>query len=195
LWKGKLSRLSGKQPRSSIEADAEAWRAYNAYMTLHLTLASRPTLRCCLLALLLCATSAAAELATIELTDGSTIKGQINTLANGVYAVDSDSLGLIQIPQSRVRSIRYGSGGAPQATPSAADLGSLQMQLMADPQIMNLIGELRSDPQMQALLDDPEIQRAVSAGDIGALINNPKFLDLLNNARVQEITRRASQPR
>jgi hypothetical protein len=85
-------------------------------------------------------------------------------------------------------------GAGHAATASGQQQGSvnsqvqdLQEKMLADKDIMVLILALRDDPEMQALLNDPAVVKAVSQGDTGALTANPRFMQLLNNPRVSEI--------
>lgn len=73
---------------------------------------------------------------------------------------------------------------------AAPNVEKLKERMQKDEGIMALIRAMQNDPEMQALLSDPAIIRAVQAGDIGTLINNPDFLKLLNNPRVREIEKR-----
>ncbi len=144
------------------------------------------------LALSVVATAARASgIREIELVDGTVIAGQIVSLSNGVYTVRSDSLGTVQIPESKVRTIRAkGSPGSPAA--SGDQVRSLQERMMGDGEIMSLIRTLQNDPDVQEILRDPEIMKAVQAGDISALMANPKFLKLLNNQSIQQIKNKIS---
>ena len=69
----------------------------------------------------------------------------------------------------------------------APQVDELQERMLQDEEVMALIGALRNDPEMQALLSDPEIIAAIQSGDISALTGNPAFMKLLNNTRVREI--------
>ena len=66
---------------------------------------------------------------------------------------------------------------------------AIASQLMSDPAIMTLITSLQQDPQVQAVISDPEIRRAVQAGDLDALMSHPGFAALMRNATVRKITR------
>ena len=55
---------------------------------------------------------------------------------------------------------------------------------------MSLIQSLQSDPAFQKMLEDPEIMKAVNAGDVAALMARPDFMNLLNNATVREIQKK-----
>ena len=72
----------------------------------------------------------------------------------------------------------------------APNVDTLKERMMKDEGIMTLIRAMQNDPEMQALLSDPAIIRAIQAGDTGTLINNPAFMKLLENPRVREIEKR-----
>jgi hypothetical protein len=129
--------------------------------------------------------AAAGEVRVIELTDGSIITGQVLSLNNGVYLIRSDSLGTIKIEQSKIRAIRSKSSGTNAS--SIQGIGVLQENMLNDKEILNMVHSLQNDPDFQKALEDPEIMKAVKAGDIPALTANPKFMRLLDNATVKEI--------
>lgn len=58
---------------------------------------------------------------------------------------------------------------------------------------MTMILSLQSHPAMQAILADPTVLRAVSAGDLNALLAHPKFLELLNDPTVREIVKQVEE--
>jgi hypothetical protein len=67
---------------------------------------------------------------------------------------------------------------------------TLQERMMSDTEIMAQIQALADDPEMQALLSDQSVLDAVTTGDISSLTRNPRFMRLLENARVKDIQRR-----
>ena len=67
---------------------------------------------------------------------------------------------------------------------------SLQNKMMNDQGIMGMIQSLQNDPEFRKILEDPDILKAVNAGDVPALMANPKFTRLLNNSTVQEIQKK-----
>lgn len=80
------------------------------------------------------------------------------------------------------------SGQSPAASSALPpEVEGLKEQMLGDEGIMKLIMALQSDPQMQALLNDPAVMNAIQSGDLGALLQNPAFLKLLDNPRVKEI--------
>jgi len=138
---------------------------------------------------------AAAALAspTIELKDGSRIQGEIQGLENGVYTVRSATLGTVHLKQSDIARIDYdGSGASRASTKSSNDdltRNILQMQtsLAQDPDLMKSIVSLQDDPQIQAILNDPAIVRAVQEGDYSSLLANPKIKALESNTHLKQI--------
>jgi len=134
----------------------------------------------------------ASDMRAIELTDGTVIAGEIVSLSNGVYTVKSVSLGTIQIGDSKIRAIRAkGSRNSPGAAGDEAK--SLQEKIMGNGEIMSIIQGLQSDQDLQEILRDPEIMKAVQAGDISALASNPKFIKLLDKKEIQQIRNKISQ--
>jgi hypothetical protein len=142
---------------------------------------------CFALVIVLVARSAfAGGLREIELRDGSIITGDVVSLSNGIYTIKSESLGTIKIEESKVNVIRQkassqGAGG---------EAKSLQNRMMSDQEIMSMIQSLQNDPEFRKILEDPDVLKAVNAGDIAALMANPKFTKLLNNSTVQEIQKK-----
>ena len=75
----------------------------------------------------------------------------------------------------------------------AAQVQVLQERMLADAEIMARIQELQNDPEMQALLGDQSVLDAVASGDISALTQNPRFMRIMENARVKDIRNRLSR--
>jgi hypothetical protein len=147
--------------------------------------------------LILTAQGFAGETRRIELSDGSIIYGYVVSINEGVYAVKSESLGLIHLEESQIRAIRFESPGQVQGNRDISsqalqnpNIQMLQRSMMSDPEIMGMIMSLQSDPSFQEVLKDPEILEAVNSGDIDSLLSNPKFMKLLNNPAIQEIGNR-----
>ena len=140
------------------------------------------------------AVAQAGEMKEVVLKDGSVISGEVLSLTNGIYTVKSDILGTIKIEESKIRLIREKSpGGTGQATlnsGSTGDVKSLQEKMMGDKEVMDLIQNLQNDPDFKKLLEDPEIMKAVNAGDVATLAADPRFVKLLNNPKVQEIQKK-----
>jgi hypothetical protein len=134
---------------------------------------------------------------TIELKDGSRIEGEIKGIENGVYTVISPSLGTLHVAQSNIVRIVY-SGDASNAASSSAksparddamshDVQDLQTRLAQDPAAMQSIMSLQNDPQIQAVLSDPVIMKAVQEGDFMSLLTNPKIQALESNEHLKQL--------
>lgn len=77
------------------------------------------------------------------------------------------------------------AGGASLAGGADNAISNMQNSLLADPESRDQVLSLQDDPQMQAILNDPATMRAVQAGDLGALMADPKLQALLQNPKVR----------
>lgn len=105
----------------------------------------------------------------------------------GIDVVTGSGSGTTGAPAPATRQSTTESGS------TASRIEEVKGRLQNDEGSMALIRQLQDDPQMQALLSDPAVLRAVQAGDYGALMSNPAFMKLLNNPRVQQIEKRMQQ--
>jgi hypothetical protein len=142
----------------------------------------------------------AGETGEVALIDGSVIRGEIISSKDGIYTLKSDTLGTVRIEESKIRTIRFKhpsirSERAQDTMPATAEarVQALQQLLVGDQEILGMILSLLNDPEVQGILEDPTIIQAVTAGDIEALSSNPKFMRLLNNPAVQDITRKMAE--
>jgi len=102
-----------------------------------------------------------------------------------------------------VKSKTEPASGSAAATPSrlasdapgtvTPDMETLKGRMLNDEGTMALIRSLQNEPEMQAILNDPEFLRAIQAGDVSVLTSNPAFQKLLNNPRIREIENRVQQ--
>jgi hypothetical protein len=136
--------------------------------------------------------SAKAEMREIELNDGSVIAGDIISLSDGIYTVRSASLGTLRIKASRIRAIRA-PGVTTSQNNSSSQVDSLRNEMLSDAEIMNAIRTLQNDPDVQKILQDPEIMEAIQKGDIGALMKNPEFMKLLEKQSIRDINNRLAR--
>ncbi len=149
-----------------------------------------------ILILFLISNGYAAEISIIELSDGSRISGEVISFDGNTWIIQSESMGQLKIESSKVRSIR-GQGARRQNQPAETtsgyqvdkdDILAMQQSIMANQEILKMIMNLHDDPEIQAILKDPEIMNAVNSGDVSALIANPKFMRLLEKAEIKAIT-------
>lgn len=142
----------------------------------------------------------AGKLNKIELVDGSVIIGEISGLNNGTYTINSQGMGLLQIEESRIKQIGSAdSGSSPAlAQPKSNELVSSKAQamtnkMMGDKEAVGMLMSLQNDPQLQEILQDPEIMNAIKSGNSASLANNEKFMRLKNNPKIQAIKERIEQ--
>jgi len=73
------------------------------------------------------------------------------------------------------------------APPVPLDLQGMQARMIENPNLLAMIRALQSDPEVQAVLADPEIISALAAGNYALLMNNPKIVALTSNGSIREI--------
>jgi len=144
--------------------------------------------RLLLVGLLLIAHSAMAEVREIELKDGSVITGTVRSFDGNTYVIDTNSLGTVSVNNTQIRTIRSAADANSRQSMSPSDLMNMQQQLLNDAEVMELIKALQHDPQIQAILNDPQLLKAIAAGDVQALMNNAQFKALMDNPKIQEIS-------
>jgi hypothetical protein len=154
-------------------------------------------LETCLAAALLGFASGVLASPTIELKDGSRIEGEIQGIENGMYTVVSPSLGTVHVAQSNIVRIVYSgdtsnkvdSAGKSSARDEALtrDIQQVQTRLAQDPAAVQSIMGMQSDPQIQAILSDPAIAKAIQEGDYQSLMGNPKIQALESNEYVKQL--------
>jgi len=133
----------------------------------------------------------------IELKDGSKISGQVLSMSDGVYKIYSESVGVLKIPQSKVRTIHEDNASLSRSkttakhssTAKSPDMENIQKKILSDEQMQKSILSLQADPQIQAILKDEALMKAIQAQDFNALTSNPKIIELMNNAKIGELTR------
>ena len=147
--------------------------------------------------LTLAGTAYAGEMKIIELTDGSVVTGEVLSLTNGTYTIQTETMGTLSVPDGKIKAIRCkGAGSGASSEPAAANAGEIQSlttKMMADQNIMSMIESLKDDPEFAAILQDPAIMNAIQNNDIAALTSNPKFMKIMNNATVQNIQKKVTK--
>lgn len=76
---------------------------------------------------------------------------------------------------------------------SPSEIDTYKQKVMSNLESVALITGLAADPQIQALSDDPQIVAAARAGDLQALLKNEKFMDVVNNPKLQEEVKKIKQ--
>ena len=133
-----------------------------------------------------------AHAAALKLRDGTVVRGTIVKLEDGVYHVDSTTLGQIKVRQADVETVQYGRSQAGENANASAQIRQIQLDLASDGSIMSMITALQDNPQLKEILADPELMRAVNSGDLATLMASEKFMALLSQPDIKAITRKAT---
>ncbi|MBF0285935.1 MAG: hypothetical protein HQL51_15910 [Magnetococcales bacterium] len=148
----------------------------------------------CAACVLFAAAASAGPMQEIRLDDGSVLQGEVVSLQNGQYQIKTGTLGVVNLPQSRVRSIAApgaaGSAKEAKANPALDQvMGQVSQQIQSDPELLKRIVRLADDPEIQKLLKDPELMRQIQEKDLQALENNPKMNQLMNHPGIKGVVK------
>ena len=179
----------------------------------------------------------AGQQATLELSDGSVIHGEILSMDGSVYRVKTSVLDTVTIDSSKIKSISFGNpapgagarvenSGRPTAVNRAGEpqgavspnrnasetsapvdtakagepdpisslvkdqVKAIQKSMLSNEGMLDTLATLSEDPDVKAVLNDPEVMKAVQSGDIASLRQNPKIIGLLNKSSVQDVIKK-----
>lgn len=146
---------------------------------------------------ILCGSAYAETRGEIVLTDGSVLYGKIRSVSGDIYTIESSTMGVVKVHQSKIREIRFGTLGATRETDAKmpktdmnSEIQAIQKSLLANQEILNIILTLQDDPEFRKILSDPDVMNSVLAGDVQSLMANPKFVKLLNHPKLKAIQRK-----
>ncbi len=158
-----------------------------------------------LLIFLLAGSTFAGKLSQIRLEDGSSIQAEVISFTNGIYVLNSPSLGTFELSEDKIVSIQMpGKNGLdrnPQSSSSDDNPGSstapssnldLQVsqfrnQLTQDPETMQMIQNLQNDPSVQQILNDKELMKAINGQDLGVVASDPRIKSFANSEAFRAI--------
>ena len=109
----------------------------------------------------------------IELSDGSRISGVIVEFENGTYTIQSEALGLLQLRDEQILSIHSPSQTSDQAESldlefpdrvTKSQIEHIQTRILAEPDVLALVMSLQQEPDVLAILSDPQIMQAIMSG-------------------------------
>jgi hypothetical protein len=135
----------------------------------------------------------AGQARTIELVDGSVIRGEILSVDNGVYRIGTERLGTVILKDEDIAAIRATpaspSGPGASVPSSAGEAAALQKQIAGNPQWMQSVTTLKDDPDLQQILKDPVLMQAIREGNLEALQSDPRIQRLMSHPVVQDLQR------
>ena len=144
----------------------------------------------------------------ITLKDGSVIKGELVSYQNGVYTLQTENLGRLQLPEANVVSVSSQSASArpQQAVPQAQSneapqfsykVAAMQNKIMADPGALEAVQAMAEDPEIAALVSDPDFVKqltsAVNSDNVDSVGNDPRIQKLMANPKMQALIQQLQQ--
>ena len=142
-----------------------------------------------------------------KLKDNSRIVGQILSYKDGVYTVETKSVGKVQVRTDKIAEILFdavaestsssstASSPKTQANPDPSEAAgavfafdSVLRAVLGNPALMKDVQSLQDSEQMKAVLADETIRKAITRGDFAALMSNEKIIALLNDPKIKGIT-------
>ena len=156
-----------------------------------------------------------ADNSRITLSDGTTIYGKVVGMSDGVYKIQTETMGEISVNSDNVIEISKNTSNNNQKNIGILDGNnnrksnttynntqrnnsnnySAQQQdadakvqsMMMNQGFINNLMDLNESSAMQSVLNDPEVMEAIQSGDYEFLMNNPKMNELMNSSEIQDI--------
>ena len=151
-------------------------------------------------------------LQVITLKDNSVIRAQVTEMSGGFYSAKSPALGDIKIPTGEVVSIHNEAPTVPGTvaaatntsgpsdpaaslpSPGASGLESIRSALSLKVQDlvsthdgMNAVMDFSRNPDVKAVMNDPQVMKAIQAGDYKALMQSPAMKTLFDNPQTKSL--------
>ena len=138
----------------------------------------------------------------IHLRDGSSLTGNVLSLNRGEYTIQTKNLGVMKVREDDIVSISN-PGFAPQEAQAAeplmpgqmaphltkSNLGhqvqTLQSSIMGDPELVEDIQVLMSDPEIVKIIQDETFMQKIMTLDMDSIENDPRYRDLMYNPRMR----------
>lgn len=125
----------------------------------------------------------------VRLTDGTLLRGRVVGADAGKVVVQTDTLGLVEVPVAKLagigpaapqaagatparrgRKVASSDAAAPPGTPANAAMAikALQADIASDPEVFQAIMRLADDPKIARLVTSPEVLSILASGDLEA---------------------------
>ena len=152
------------------------------------------------------------ELQVITLKDGSTLRAHVSESMGGYYIIKSPALGdtkirtsdVIAISPAAQRANPTAATAAPPMPPSATDhsgTSALQAALASKVQSfvssgsgMATVTQFTQNPDLKAVLADPNLMNAIQSGDSAALMGSPAIRKLMENPQTKALIQSILSP-
>jgi len=145
---------------------------------------------------------------SIQLKDGTTIKGKLTGVSGSGdrYIIESPTLGRTEVKISDVKSILAEESAPTQTkldpdqaipgTPSFAlppQMQAIQQQLLSDPEISAMIHEIANDPDIINIAQDPSLIQSALTMNPQQIQGNPSVQRLLQHPKMQRLMDRVTK--
>jgi hypothetical protein len=162
-------------------------------------------LTCVLFSFLLVDSVFAGKLSQIRLDDGSSIQAEVMSFSNGIYVLNSPSLGSFELSEDKIISIQmFGKTGLKRSSQSSfsdndrsstavsssnsdSQVSQFRNQLTQDPETMQMIQNLQNDPSVKQILNDKDLMKAINGQDLGVVASDPKIKSFANSEAFRAI--------
>ena len=150
------------------------------------------------------ASAAPKTLKVITLKGGSSLKGEVIQLKDGIYTLDILDLGRMNIPESDILSItssqvpgsqysQPGENNHPQKEQIKNQVNQIQKDILSDPGLMIELQNIINDEEVQAMLSDPKLLNDILSYDPQRIQQNNSAQDLMQNEKMQELMEKILQ--
>jgi len=144
------------------------------------------------------ASAAPKKVKTITLKGGSTLKGEVIQLKDGIYTLEILNIGRMNIPESKILNIT--SSQAPSSQHSQSDgnkslqkaqiknqVDQIQGDILSNPELMIELQNIINDEEIQAMLSDPQLLNDVLSYDPEKIQQNDNAQGLMQNEKIQKL--------
>jgi len=140
----------------------------------------------------ICSLSFAQEAKYITLKNGSRLRGNVISFSDGIYTIQTDTLGEIELKEEAISSISSSDleGSVPDITiqnSMKTQVQDIQGTLVNDPELMTEVEDVTQDPEVMEILNDENLIKDIMSYDPKRIENNPKIQKLMENPRMKEL--------
>jgi hypothetical protein len=156
------------------------------------------------ISLLSLASAAPKDSKIITLKSGSTLKGKVIQLKDGIYTLEIPDLGRMDIPEANILSITSLQAPASQYSQSDGDtklqkarlksqVNQIQGDLLSDPEFTRDLQNIVNDKEVQSMLSDPQLLNDVLSYDPERIQQNDSVQELMKKKSIQELMEKVRQ--
>ncbi len=142
---------------------------------------------------------------TIQLKDGSMLKGEIIKFENSVYTIYTETFGEIEIEDANILSITSAQVPSAMVLPQQAQQNPLeganinaqaqqiQNSIMSDPALMESMKNIAENEEIKSILSDPNLIKDIMTLDPKKIHDNKEVQQLMNNPEFEALMNQVNQ--